>query len=235
VDADGIVTITGTTRAAAYPLRSPEIEWGTCDGGEVSLPGVISRLGGDGALLYSSYLCGGPAAAFTPDGSIHVQGRAQVPGGAASVLRLEVPEAPVVSLDQVSNAFSGARGIGPGTLVLLSGTGLGPDSAVNVGWAPQEALPLELGGTQVLFDGQSARIMFTSQGRVFCVTPAGMKYPRATVQIVHAGKKSNIVGVPVLGTPGLLTVGFPDAGLYTAAPGSEGLSPRVLCSTEMAR
>ncbi len=110
VDNTGAVILT-VGAEAGFPLHNPLLAGPGCpDNFEAS--GAIARLSQDGsALEFATYIdtCGVRAVALASDGSIYV-GTSGLPCGAdsiARVLHLNSTNPQAISLDQISNAFSG--------------------------------------------------------------------------------------------------------------------------------
>jgi uncharacterized protein (TIGR03437 family) len=92
--------------------------------------------------------------------------RRLMPGSAAV-------SAPVTSPLAVSaaNAASLLPGpVAPGEIVVLSGTGLGPDSAASASF-DSGTLPTELGGAEVRFDGSAAPLFYVQSSQINVQAP----------------------------------------------------------------
>jgi uncharacterized protein (TIGR03437 family) len=116
------------------------------------------------------------------------------------------PPVPVVTA--VANAASYAStAVSPGEIVTILGSNLGPSSLVlyqlNGG-----AFPTLIAGTQVLFDGTPAPMIYSSRGQVSAVAPYGLAGKATTsVQVVYQGAASAAVAVPVqAATPGIFSL-----------------------------
>ena len=151
-----------------------------------------------------------PAAALAPDGSVY----ASVSMQNAAILRIPItpPGGPVVS--RYWNAFSGAYGPAPGTLLTLTGENLA-STYIDLGLNYAGPLPRQLAGTSVLFDGEAAEVMQVAPDRVICVVPAGLAGKQFTsIQLIRGESRGTpyIAGVtPPLMT--LLTTQFPSVPL----------------------
>jgi uncharacterized protein (TIGR03437 family) len=62
-------------------------------------------------------------------------------------------------------------GIAPGELLVLTGTGLGPDQEVPTRLTPDGNVATALGGTTVTFDGVPAPLLSVQSGRIVCIAP----------------------------------------------------------------
>ena len=135
---------------AGLPLRSPLLAGPVC--GENS--SVIAKLSADGSTLqFATYLdnCGIPGIAVVSDRSIYAGVSPAQGGDTTSVLHLTNLNPAQISLDQISNAFSGdASVVVGGGLYTLTTSGFQP-SAANLGINPSQNLPFELSGVQVNF------------------------------------------------------------------------------------
>jgi uncharacterized protein (TIGR03437 family) len=73
----------------------------------------------------------------------------------------------------VSNAFSGTgHGAAPGEPLAIFGAGIGPAEPLDAGLDAKQALPLELGGTQVRIDGVPAPVLRSSADHLIVVAQA---------------------------------------------------------------
>jgi uncharacterized protein (TIGR03437 family) len=112
------------------------------------------------------------------------------------------------SIGSIVNAASGIQGgVSPGEIVTIHGIGMGElgrslalDSNGNVG--------TELNGTQVLFDGVPAPLLYASVSQLNVVTPYQVANQNVTnVQVVYNGLRSPAWGVPVLpAAPAIFTI-----------------------------
>jgi uncharacterized protein (TIGR03437 family) len=116
------------------------------------------------------------------------------------------PAAPVIlSVNNAANYATGA--ISPGEIVTLFGQNLGPTPAVPLQVA-NNAVTTSLAGTQVLFDGVAAPIIFTYQNQVSAVAPYGLAGKSSTqVQLKYNNAVSSAVTVPVqASTPAIFSL-----------------------------
>jgi uncharacterized protein (TIGR03437 family) len=212
VDSSGAIVL-GLSTGPGLPLRDPVLAGPGCSDNS----SAIAKLSPDGSTLeFATYLdyCGGPPITLGNDGSIYAG--AATMQGAAEVARLSAPTAPPVTVDGISNAFSGdASAIVGGGLYTITGTGCQP-AAMDLGLNPSQNLPTQLGGVQVKVGGELAPILLTASGQVTVVAPANP--PRnllgrqefTTVQLLCNGVESNRASMPVATSiPGLLTASYP--------------------------
>ncbi|MBI5087227.1 MAG: IPT/TIG domain-containing protein [Acidobacteria bacterium] len=139
---------------------------------------------------------------FEPKGELHFAGwdGSIVSGEPEIELRLEMPH--LIGLDArlprevwpgtIYDAASGipwdTRPIAPGQVVKITGTGLGPASGLRAQMLQAGVLPLELGGTQVFFDGTPAPILYSSDGELLVeVPPTAPVGARVQLQVAYQG------------------------------------------------
>jgi uncharacterized protein (TIGR03437 family) len=115
--------------------------------------------------------------------------------------------APSFTATGVVNAASRVSGsVAPGEIVAISGSNLGPAGSV-AGSVVSGKFTTSAGGTQVLFDGVAAPVLFSSADQVIAVVPYAVANKSSTqVQIVCNGLSSPPASIPVVATaPGLFT------------------------------
>jgi uncharacterized protein (TIGR03437 family) len=244
---DGAGAVIFTAEAGlGFPMHNPLLAAPTCPYDSSEPPptsAFIARLSADGSTLqFGSYLdtCGAPPVALAGDGSIYV-GVANnnltrgVPNSIAGVLHLSATNTPAISLNHISNAFSGdSSAVVGGGLYSLSVSGFQPP-AIDLRLNPGQDLPVELGGVEVTFDGVYASILRTGPGQIIVAPPwnlpAQANVHRGTsvrhfsgeniftsIRVSYNGVVSNSVFMPVSNQlPGLLPIGFPT---IASSPGS---------------
>ncbi len=247
VDSTGAVILTAEA-GLGFPMRNPLLAAPTCPFDFSEPPptsAVIARLSADGSTLdFSSFLdtCGAPPIALAGDGSFYVEVAKDnfangVPNSIAGVLHLSPTTTQPISLNQISNAFSGdSSAVVGGGLYSLTVSGFQPP-AINLRLNPHQDLPTELGGVGVTFDGVAASILSTSPGRIIVAPPWNLPAQasgRSGISVRHFsgenlftsirvscnGAVSNSVFMPVSNQlPGLLPLNFP------AVPMSRGSFP----------
>ena len=129
---------------------------------------------------------------------------------AYTITQLAPPPPPVV-LSTVTNAANyNADAVSPGEIVALFGDNMGPASIVTP--RPEDlsggSFPTSLAGTQVLFDGVAAPMIYTLKGQVSAVVPYGVASKASTdVQVQYQGLVSNTVTMAVrAATPAIFSV-----------------------------
>ena len=116
------------------------------------------------------------------------------------------PPVPVVT--SVANAASySSTAISPGEIVTIFGNNLGPTN-LTLYQLSGGAFPASIAGTQVLFDGTPAPMIYTSPGQVSAVAPYGLAGKTTTnVQVQYQGVPSSAVAAPVqAAAPGVFSL-----------------------------
>ena len=116
---------------------------------------------------------------------------------------------PTPTIAGVINAASGAAGtVAPGMAISIFGTTLGPQTGVGFAAPPEGGtVAPTLAGTEVLFDGARAPVLFTLNGQVNALAPFELANKTNTVlQVVYNGVTSVGMTLPVVpAEPGLFT------------------------------
>jgi uncharacterized protein (TIGR03437 family) len=122
---------------------------------------------------------------------------------------LTVGTGPVtISSSGIANAASyDTTAVAPGEIVAIFGTNLGPAVLAPLQLGPNGYVVTSLAGTQVMFNGVSAPIIYSSAGQVGVVVPYEVAGQTTTqVQVSFEGQTSNAVNMPVaLTRPGIFT------------------------------
>src|SRR5262249_52859161 len=150
---------------------------------------ILSGAGaGNGAIPY--HVDANPSDARM--GSIHVGNRTFTVTQAAA----GPPAASLVAVESAANYTREA--VSPGEIVVLFGANMGPSTLVPLQVAGGSVIN-SLGGTQVLFDGVAAPLIYSRQDQVSAVVPYGVAGKGTTqVQVTYNGTKSNAMTMPVL-------------------------------------
>ena len=100
-----------------------------------------------------------------------------------------------------------ADAVSPGEIVVLFGANMGPASIVTLQVSNGTVTNL-LAGTQVMFDGVAAPMIYTLSGQVSAVVPYGVAGKSTTqVQVQYQGSASNTLSVPVhAATPAIFSL-----------------------------
>jgi uncharacterized protein (TIGR03437 family) len=115
---------------------------------------------------------------------------------------------PSISANGIVNSASYAGGsVAPGEIVTIYGSGLGPPTVTGFQVDANGNVPTLLAGTQALFDGVAAPIIYTSTTQVSVVVPYEVAGKASTqVQVVYQNQPSNTVAEPVTAVvPGIFT------------------------------
>jgi len=121
---------------------------------------------------------------------------------------LTIGSTTVISANGIVNAASYAGGsVAPGEIVVIFGSGLGPGTLVGLQLDSRGYVSTSLAGTQVVFDGMAAPLVYTEAGQVSAVVPYEVSGRTSTqVQVVYQGQASNVVPMPVTSVmPGIFT------------------------------
>jgi uncharacterized protein (TIGR03437 family) len=134
-------------------------------------------------------------------GSIHV-------GALLYTITQQAPGLPAPVLSSVTNAANyNADAVSPGEIVALFGTNMGPSSIVTL-QVSNGVVTNSAAGTQVLFDGVAAPMIYSLKGQVSAVVPYGVAGKTSTqVQVSYQGAVSNAVTMPVrAATPAIFSL-----------------------------
>jgi uncharacterized protein (TIGR03437 family) len=103
--------------------------------------------------------------------------------------------------------FQAGAGVSPGELITIFGIGLGPQTLAYPAVTPAGFLDSTAGGTQVLFDGRPAPLVYSLTSQVTAIVPYEVAGQSSTnVTVTYRGQTSTAVSVPVVVTaPGLFT------------------------------
>jgi uncharacterized protein (TIGR03437 family) len=117
---------------------------------------------------------------------------------------------PRILRECVVNAASYAGGgVAPGEIVTIFGRQIGPSQLIHAEVGERtDFLPNALGGTQILFDGIAAPLLYVSGPQSSAIVPYAISEKRTVdVQIEYNGVRSDPLTVPVLpARPGIFTV-----------------------------
>jgi uncharacterized protein (TIGR03437 family) len=96
-----------------------------------------------------------------------------------------------------SHLDSGQPGISPGEIVTMKGTGLGPIPSAGP-MVVDGVLATSLGGTQVLFDGIPAPLLYAQDAQINVVAPYRLASQTTTsIQVRYLGQSTEPVMMPV--------------------------------------
>ncbi len=224
VDGAGSAYVTGFTGSPNFPTQSPY---------QATLHGVqdafITKMTPAGsALIYSTYLGGsgdgigngdsGIGIALDGSGSVYVAGYTTSPDFPTQ-LPLEpnlqahfnafVSKLSVINtaVSFIGSAATGTSPFAAGQLVSIYGSQLGPPAGSGLQLGPGGVVTNSNSGTQVLFDGAAAPILYTSAGQVNAVIPCAVAGHSSTQMIMeYMGVQSPPLTVPLgSAAPGIFT------------------------------
>jgi uncharacterized protein (TIGR03437 family) len=118
------------------------------------------------------------------------------------------PGAISVSSGGVLNSASYAGGaIAPGEIIVIYGSGMGPGTLVGLQLDSRGYVSSSLAGTQVLFDGVPAPLVYTQAGQVSAVVPYAVSGNSTTqLRVSYQGETSIPISLPVTAAaPGIFT------------------------------
>lgn len=97
--------------------------------------------------------------------------------------------------------------VSPGEVLSIFGSNLGPSSGATFQLNEAGQVPSVLAGTQVLFDGTAAPLLYTSANQINVVVPFEVNAPATQIVVQNGGGQSAELSVPVVAaTPALFTV-----------------------------
>ena len=165
----------------------------------VSPAGIITTVFGGPSPDPNAQLHAGSGVAVDAAGNIYV-------ADGDAVLRLH-PAGQSISLTAVANAASELPGaVAPGEIVVLRGSALGPSQLTVSTPGSSGALPAQLAGTRVLFNGVAAPVIYAWEPLVSAVVPYGIADGPLQVVVEYLGVQSAPLRVEVAaGSPALFT------------------------------
>jgi uncharacterized protein (TIGR03437 family) len=127
----------------------------------------------------------------------------------------QVGNRPLFVSSGMVDAASGQPGaVTPGKIVVLYGSRVGPANLTAAQLDADGRVATTLGGTQVLFDGQPAPLLYTSGGQLAAVVPYSLDGKRGTqVQVRNGSNASDAVALPVTPVaPSIFSVDYTGSG-----------------------
>src|SRR5260370_12728019 len=173
---------------------------------KVTSNGIITTIAGNGEAFYSGD--GGPATNaklfFPHDVAIDNAGNVYVADTSNNVIRLLVPQIPVLNTTGVVNAANFlSRNISPGALATIFGFNfaVGPLAATIL------PLPTLLGPVSVTVNGRNAPLLYVNATQVNFQVPWETELGNAMIFVTVNGLMGNSVSAPVLtAAPGLFVL-----------------------------
>jgi uncharacterized protein (TIGR03437 family) len=204
---DGTVGSAYSQALSASGGATPYQGWAVIGG---SLPPGVSltTLGG----VLTALLTGVPTAAGTFSFTVQVTDHANATATRQFSLTVSGGGMSISAAGIVNSASYLGGSVAPGEIVTIFGSGLGPAAVVGLQLDSRGYVSNSLGGTQVLFDGVAAPMIYTTATQVSAIVPYGAS-GTTQVHVVYQGQSSNVVSVPV-------TAAFP--GIFTADSSGHG-------------
>jgi uncharacterized protein (TIGR03437 family) len=174
--------------------------------------GFVSKLSADGAtVLFSSLLDSESGLALDPLGNVFVSGASRdsanrwpaslwrIDGNVSSPITIEEPRSKAM-FPHSSGIFTPAA-VAPGAVVVIPGTGLGPDQQAGSQITSAGTLATTIAGTSVTFGGVPAPLISVLSQQIVCIAPWELaRSTITTVQVASNGSLSNAIRVPVTPT-----------------------------------
>ncbi len=190
----------------------------------------VAHLDPGGGLKEATYA--GANVSAVPALSVAADGTLRLPGISSTTTLLQMRfgaegwNAPACLSPTVLNAatfYGDDQGIAPGELVSLTGFGIGPDTAANYQPDAKGLVPRELGGVQVLFDGEPAPVLYAQSRQVNAQAPFELSGKSATsISLVYNGAPVGAARVRAdKGLPGLFRR-LPGASMQAVAVNQDG-------------
>jgi uncharacterized protein (TIGR03437 family) len=195
LDSSGDISVSSATVAfgAGFPVSATAdglgnlLVTGSTAGGNLQLsPGVFTNGAGfaavvrisDSSVLYATRLPNGAAQSILPDGNggfvtIGVE-TGNFPSRGTQITRFVPTAAAAPTVLGISNAagLQVSPGLAPGEIVSIFGVNLGPAAGLAAVFDPVTgALPTNLGGTSVYFNGLPAPLLYAGSQQVNAIVP----------------------------------------------------------------
>jgi uncharacterized protein (TIGR03437 family) len=130
-----------------------------------------------------------------------------------------------VSSGMVDGASAQPGAVTPGKIVVLYGSRIGPATLAGTSIGGDGKVATNAGGTQVLFDGVPAPILYSSSGQVAAIVPYAVDgKPGTQVQVRNGSLTSDAVAMPVFAAaPSIFSVDLSGTG-QAAVLNQDGVS-----------
>jgi uncharacterized protein (TIGR03437 family) len=199
----GVVGVPYSLAFAATGGTTPYKSWTVVGGG---LPPGLSVAPLSGIL--TGILSGVPTSPGTFAFTLQVTDNANATYASGFSLTISPPPPSISAGGIVNSASFAGGGVAPGELVTIFGSGLGPGTFAGLELDGRGYVSTSLAGTQVLFDGAPAALVYSAAGQVSAVVPYGVSSRSSTqVQVVYQSRGSNTVTLPVVDAmPGIFTL-----------------------------
>lgn len=178
LDAEGHPWVTGFDPALDFAVLPGSLRLGT---------DFLSELSSDGTKLLQSQRL--PRNTTNTGLALDPSGGQTLFGLAGSILRLPPGGTPSVIVTGLTNAAGfGSAKVAPGEIVSFYGAGLGPAGGVGAQFDSAGKISTQLAGTQVLFDGIPAPLLYVGAGQINAIVPFGVgSTPSTFVEVRTAG------------------------------------------------
>ena len=163
-------------------------------------PGFLGDGGPAAAALLNSpgglFLDGSGALYFADTGNDRV--RRLTPGAASTSVPVAAPSTSPLAFSAANAASLLPGPVAPGEIVVLSGTGLGPDTGASATF-DSGMLPTQLGGTEVHFDGIAAPLFYVQSSQINVQAPYALSGKSTThVEVWRQGKSIGSIDLAVV-------------------------------------
>lgn len=157
---------------------------------------------GDGGLALQAQLNGPASLALDAVGNVFVADAGN------NAIRLLQPTGSGITLKALTSAATNLAGpVAPGEIVVLYGSGMGPDQLQTYSVGPNGLVGRTLAGTSVFFGGTAATVLYTSSTQVAVVVPYEIVGSSVQVFVQYNQGTSAPMTLPVAqASPGLFTV-----------------------------
>ena len=127
--------------------------------------------------------------------------------------------APPTPLSVMNAASLIAGPVAPGEVVIVFGSGMGPDSGVSALIDPNTMLATQLAGTQVLFDGVPAPLFYAQSNQINAQVPYTVSgQASSNIQVLYQGLPANTTSVGVASiAPGVFPTVIHQDGTYDSS------------------
>jgi uncharacterized protein (TIGR03437 family) len=185
---------------------------------KVFASGTISTIAGNGSIGYTGD--GGAATSASLNGptgiAVDSRGDLYVADSGNNAVRLLH-----IQLAAVTNGASNLTGaIAPGEVIVLYGSGLGPDSLATYQLV-NGVVPASVAGTSVYFNGTAGPVLYASSTQVAAIAPFELTGTTAQVYVSYQGLISAPISVPLApAAPALFTANNSGTGQAAAVNAS---------------
>jgi uncharacterized protein (TIGR03437 family) len=179
--------------------------------------GFVAQISADGATIpFASQIDFGNGLALDNAGGVYLAGTTnsapdfvKLGGATAFLMRVDsAGQSGATTISQVRefrmggdlddpDPFENGPVFAAGSIMVLTGIGLGPAEQVGAALSPSGTVANSLAGTSVTFDGVAAPLLSVQDGRVVCIVPFEAAKGNGMVQVQYNGAASNLVHIPI--------------------------------------